>query len=250
MEHTSQHCHLKDSSPSWTLQATKRKWIKQASPMDRRVAHIGSRVRTNPPSFAKFRFFSCSLYERAPCLVITRRLCSSNAEIWSNGTVMQRVHESRALGVATTSTEAGCDQRQRVHFSFSSIAQRAVCHSCKVLQSTMKRTKESDMDGQAKLFSFGFSRGRNGNQLEPNPSSSGSSEQNRKPSFSKESTSSQLEQEQRCRSQTVTAARFYSRVRQRVLTCRERCGRGSLTFRQARISEERKRSYRQELRLP
>ena len=45
--------------------------------LDRRVAHIGSKVRTNPPSFAKFRFFSCSLTS-APCLVITRRLCSSN----------------------------------------------------------------------------------------------------------------------------------------------------------------------------
>ena len=96
-----------------------------------------------------------------------------------------------------------CDQRRRVHFSSSSIAQRAVCHSCKVLQSTMKRTKESDMDGQAKLFSFGFSRGRSGNQPEPNPSSSGSSEQIRKPSSSKESTSSQLEEEQRSRSQSV-----------------------------------------------
>ena len=114
----------------------------------------------------------------------------------------QRVHESRALGVATTSTEDG-DQRRRVHFSSFSIAQRAVCHSCKVLQSTMKRTKESDMDGQAKLFSFGFSRGRSGNQPEPNPSSSGSSEQIRKPSSSKESTSSQLEQ--RSRSQSLTA---------------------------------------------
>ena len=36
MEHTSQHCHLKDSSPSWTSYATKRKRIKQASP----IGHI------------------------------------------------------------------------------------------------------------------------------------------------------------------------------------------------------------------
>ena len=69
----------------------------------------------------------------------------------------------------------------------------------------MKRTKESDMDGQANLFSFGFSRGRSGNQPEPNPSSSGSLEQIRKPSSSKESTSSPLEEEQRSRSQSVTA---------------------------------------------
>ena len=91
------------------------------------------------------------------------------------------------------------------HFSSFSIAQRAVCLSCKVLQSTMKRTKESDMDGQAKLFSFGFSRGRSGNEPEPNPSSSGSSEQIQKPSSSKESTSSPLEKEQRSRGQSVTA---------------------------------------------
>ena len=80
------------------------------------------------------------------------------------------VHESRAVGVATTSTEVGVLKKVRSrwyqHFSSSSIAQRAVCHSCKVLQSTMKRTKESDMDGQAKLFSFGFSRGRS---VEPEP---------------------------------------------------------------------------------
>ena len=84
-------------------------------------------------------------------------------------------------------------------------AQHAVCHSCKVLHSTMKGTKESDMDGQAKLFSFGFSRGRSGNQPEPNRSSSGSSEQIQKPSSSKESTSSTLEEEQCSRSQSVTA---------------------------------------------
>ena len=90
------------------------------------------------------------------------------------------------------------------HFSSSSIAQPAVCHSCKVLQSTMKRTKESDMDGQAELFSFGFSRWRSGNQPQPNPSSSGSSGQIQKPSSSKESTSSPLEEEQRSRGQSAT----------------------------------------------
>ena len=92
------------------------------------------------------------------------------------------------------------------HFSSSSIAQlRAVCHSCKVLQSTMKWMKESDMDGQAKLFSFGFSRGRSGNRPEPNPSFSGLSEQIRKHSSSKESTRSPLEEEQRSRSHSLTA---------------------------------------------
>ena len=80
------------------------------------------------------------------------------------------------------------------------------CHSCKVLQSTVKRTKESEMDGQAELFSFGFSRWRSGNQPEPNPSSqAGSSELIQKPSSSKESTSSPLEEEQRSRGQSVTA---------------------------------------------
>ena len=52
----------------------------------RRVAHIGSKVRTNPPSFAKFRFFFLVRFTSAPCLVITRRLCSSNKEFWSNAT--------------------------------------------------------------------------------------------------------------------------------------------------------------------
>ena len=90
-------------------------------------------------------------------------------------------------------------------FLSSPIAQRTVCHSCKVLQSTMKRAKESDMGGQAKLFSFGFSPGQSGNQPEPNPSSSGYSEHIRKPSSSTELTSSPLEEEQRSRSQSVSA---------------------------------------------
>ena len=117
---------------------------------------------SNEPPFVRqvSFFFSCSLYERAPCLVITRRLCSSNTEIWSNGTVNVC---TKAVRWASPRPRLRCDQGRRGHFSSSSIAQRAVCHSCKVLQSTMKRTKESDMDGQAKLFSFGFSRGRSGN---------------------------------------------------------------------------------------
>ena len=43
----------------------------------RRVAHICSKVRTNPFVRQVSFFFSCSLTS-APCLVITRRLCSSN----------------------------------------------------------------------------------------------------------------------------------------------------------------------------
>ena len=62
---------------------------------------------------------------------------------------------TKAVHWASPRPRLRCDQRRRVHFSSSSIAQRAVCHSCKVLQSTMKRTKESDMDRQAKLFSVG-----------------------------------------------------------------------------------------------
>ena len=73
----------------------------------RRVAHIGSKVRTNPPSFAKFRFFSCSLYERALSSHDVSAAQTKMKEIWSNGTstVNVRVHDSRAVGVGTTSTE-------------------------------------------------------------------------------------------------------------------------------------------------
>ena len=146
----------------------------------RRVAHIGSKVRTNPlrsPSFV----FLLVRFTSAPCVVIRRRLCSSKKEIWSNGTVNVC---TKAVRWASPRPRLRCDQRRpplpvglrRVYkkstctlsmVSSSSIAQRGVCHSCKVLQSTMKRTKESDLDGQAKLFSFGFSQGRSGNQPEP-----------------------------------------------------------------------------------
>ena len=174
-----------------------------------------------------------------------RRLCSSNncKEIWSNRTSTVNVCTIAvrwASAVDTTSTEvwsttaffscsarrptAGPVQKQYALDGISifhpppTIAQRAVCHSCKVFRSTMKGTKESDMYGQAKLFFFGFSRGWSGYQPEPNPSSAGSSEQIRKPSSSKESTSSPLEEEQRSRSQSVTicdCAQFYSRVQHR-----------------------------------
>ena len=139
------------------------------------------------------------------------------------------------------------------HFSSSSIAQRAVCHSCKVLQSTMKRTKESGMDRQAKLFSFGFSRGRSGNQAEPNGLTlllvvHLSRFESLRPRKSRQAVRSK-------KNNTLEVIMWLrpvllsSRVRHRALTCKERCGRGRLRFRQARTSEERKQSYRQELRL-
>ena len=102
------------------------------------------------------------------------------------------------------------------HFLSSSIAQRTVCHSCKVLQSTMKRTKKSDMDRQAKLFPFSFSRGRSGIQPEPNPSSSGSSEQIRKPSSSPERVDKQSAQRRTTLSKSICeCAQFYLRVQHR-----------------------------------
>ena len=131
------------------------------TPWFRRVAHIGSKVRTNPPSSAKFPFFvSCSLTS-TPCLVITRRLRSSNK----------------------------------------------------------------------------------------------ASEQIRKPSSSKESTStgSPLEEEQRshCSKSICDWTQFYSRVRHRALTCKKRCGRGRLRFRQvAYLKNGNGAIDRIELRLP
>ena len=119
----------------------------------------------------------------------------------------QRRPSSLALPAGLRRVYKKVRSRWYQHFLSSSIAHRTMCHSCKVLQSMMKRTKESHMDGQAKLFSFGFSRGRRGHQPEPNSSSSGSSEQIRKSSSSKESTSSPLEEEQRTRSQSVSAPR-------------------------------------------
>ena len=103
-----------------------------------------------PPFVRQVSFFSCSLYERAPCLVITRRLCSSNAEIWSNGTVNVC---TKAVRWASPRPRRRCDQRRRVHFSSSSIAQRAVCHSCKVLQSTMRGIRHGQTS-QALFFRF------------------------------------------------------------------------------------------------
>ena len=44
----------------------------------------------------------------APCLVITRRLCSSNKDernLAERDVDYERVHDSRAVGVGTTSTE-------------------------------------------------------------------------------------------------------------------------------------------------
>ena len=191
---------------------------------------------SNEPPFVRqvsFFFFSCSLYERALSCHHTTSLQFKQRRkksIWSpwRDVDCERVHDSRAVGIGTTSTEvwsttaffsrsaAGLrwahkkkkKKKNALDVSaFFILLDRSArrCHSCKVLQSTMKRTKESEMDGQAELFSFGFSRWRSGNQPEPNPSSSGSSEQIQKPSSSKESTSSPLEEEQRSRGQSVTA---------------------------------------------
>ena len=198
--------------------------------MSRRVAHIGSKVRTNPPPPLRspiFVFF-CSLYERTLSCHHTTSLQLKQRNLVERDVDCERVHDSRAVGLRRRhDLDWGvindglilllCPQpygrctktvRSRWYQDFHpppTIAERAVCHSCKVLQSTIKGMKESDMDGPVKLFSFGFSRGRSGNQPKPNPSSAGPSEQIRKPSSSKESTSSPLEEEQRSRSQSVTA---------------------------------------------
>ena len=190
-----------------------------------------------------FFFFLLVRFTSAPCLVITQRLCSSNKEIWWNesstvnvctivvlwASARPRLGGSEPFFMGSlppTSTEvwwttaffsssarrptAGVQKSTLSMVSAFFIlldcsAHSVVCHSCKVLQSTKKQTKESDMDGQAKLFPFSFSRGQSSNQPKPNPSSSGSSEQIRKPSSSKESISSPLEEEQRSRSQSVSA---------------------------------------------
>ena len=69
-----------------------------------RVAHIGSKVRTNPPSFAKFRFFFLfALRARALSCHHTTSLQLKHRNLVERD--CQRVHESCALGVATTSTE-------------------------------------------------------------------------------------------------------------------------------------------------
>ena len=76
----------------------------------RRVAHIGSKVQTNPPSFAKFHFFLVR-FTSALCLVITRRLCSSSKEIWSNGTSTVNVC-TKAVRWASARPRLRCDQRR------------------------------------------------------------------------------------------------------------------------------------------
>ena len=73
--------------------------------LSRRVAHIGSKVRTNPPSFAKFHFFSCSLYERALSCHHTTSLQLKQRNLVEREVDCQRVHNSRAMGVGTTLTE-------------------------------------------------------------------------------------------------------------------------------------------------
>ena len=125
----------------------------------------------NPPSFAKFRFFLVR-FTSAPCLVITRCLCSSNKEIWSNGTSTVNVC-TIAVRWASARPRLRCDQqrpsslalptglrrfskkirsRRYQHFLSSWIAQRTVCHSCKVLQNTMKRTKNPKWTDKPSTF--------------------------------------------------------------------------------------------------
>ena len=58
-----------------------------------------------PPLFAKFRFFSCSLYERALSCHHTRSLQLKQRKLVERDVDCQRVHDSRAVGVGTTSTE-------------------------------------------------------------------------------------------------------------------------------------------------
>ena len=134
---------------------------------------------SNEPPFVRqvSLFFSCSLYERALSCHHTAFLQLKQRNLVERDVDCQRVHVCTiAVRWASPRPRLRCDQRRsslalragplRVvqkkhaldeHFSSSSIVQHAVCHSCKILQSTMKRTNESDMDGQAKLFSFDFS---------------------------------------------------------------------------------------------
>ena len=125
-----------------------------------------------PPFVRQVSFFSCSLYERA----LSRHHTTSLQLKQSLKNLVERDCQrvcTKAVRWASPRPRLRwvykkLRSRWNQHSSSSSIAQHAVCHSCKVLQSTMKRMKESDMDGQTKLFSFGFSRGRSGNQPEPN----------------------------------------------------------------------------------
>ena len=117
--------------------------------LDRRIAHIGWKIRTNPPSFAKFRFFFL--------FALWARLVLSSHDVSAAQRNLverdcQRVHESCAVGVAMHDFNWGvinasnllcpqaygrCTKRLRSrwyqHFSSFSIAQHAVCHSCQVL---------------------------------------------------------------------------------------------------------------------
>ena len=74
--------------------------------LSRRVAHIGSKVRTNPPLFAKFRFFflTCSLYGRALSCHHTTSLHLKQRNLVERGVDCQSVHDGHAVGVGTTST--------------------------------------------------------------------------------------------------------------------------------------------------
>ena len=72
--------------------------------LDRRIAHISWKIRTNPPSFAKFRFFfSCSLCE--PALSCHHTMSLQLKEIWSNETVNVCTKAVRWASPCTTSAE-------------------------------------------------------------------------------------------------------------------------------------------------
>ena len=192
-----------------------------------------------PPFVRQVSFFSCSLYAPAPCLVITRRLCSSNTEISSNGTVNVC---TKAVRWASPRPRLRCDQRRRVHFSSSSIAQRAVCHSRKVLQSTMKRTvRNPTWTDKPSSFPSVLVEG----EAAVNPIQTLlllvhlSRFESLRPRKSRQAVSSK-KNNALDRSQSVTAP---SSIPGFDNGCQERCGRTSLRFRQARIFEERKRSY-------
>ena len=139
----------------------------------RRVAHIGSKVRTNPPSFAKFRFFFL--------FALRARLILSSHDVSAAQTKLKKfgrtglstclVHESRAVGVATTSTEVGVQKSALSTVSAFFIFLDRSARSVSLLQGPAKHdeTNQGIRHGRtSQALFFGFSRGRSGNQPEPN----------------------------------------------------------------------------------
>ena len=177
---------LSDSRVNSSVRLSLLRYWKTLKHPVRRVAHIGSKVRTNHPSFAKFRFFSCSLYECAS-LVITRRLSSSNKEIGWMG----------VFGTVNVCTKA-------------------------VLWASARARLRCDL-WRPPLPGFSLSRGRSGNQPEPNPFllvhlsrfESLRPRKSRQVVRSKKNNAFEV---------NLWLRPFYSRVRH--LTCKERCGRG------------------------